>query len=124
MRSRFHDRRYPEQLLRLRGGLADGTVGVARRGAPPVIAGLFVVAEEVRDMARLEQDRRVGRSERQCLADRGLSARPVLLADREGSGEVPVEGIVGDRRRRFGSEIRLGSVRGSSQPRRKLDMAG
>ena len=45
-------------------------------------------------MPRLEQDRRIGRGESEGLADRRLRRRRIVLADRQGSREIPIKGVV------------------------------
>ena len=115
---RLHRRSDPEHLDSLCRRLADLAVGVVAGGAHPVASGLRVIAREVRDMPRFEQDRRIGRGERQGLADRRLRRRRIVLADRQGSREIPVKGVVRNASGRLPS-LWLGRSRGRPEPRRR-----
>src|SRR5437868_1500226 len=95
----FDRRGYPEHFNGLGGGLAGRAVGILFSRALPVGSSGIIVAVEVRDVASLEQDRRVGRGERQRLCDRRCRCTVIAFADREGRGEVPIERIAGDGRR-------------------------
>ncbi len=91
-----------QQRKRFPRRLAGLTVGVGGHGARPVRPRRRVVPGEMMDVPRLEQDRRVVRLERQRLPDRGSCRHGVILADREGGGEVPEERVLGDGQCSFG----------------------
>ncbi|QAY77002.1 DUF1311 domain-containing protein [Sphingosinicella sp. BN140058] len=81
---------------RRRSGLAR--VGIRRRAHRPREQSLrrLQLARDARDVARFEQDRRFARGELDRLGDILLRARQIVLAPRQGGGEIPGERIGGD----------------------------